>query len=157
MAAISIPKVGQEFHGDVPAVVKAQKVLLGGTAVTAADVAPTAVTTAQTLELVNVGAGVRILGVTAQNLVAWAAGVLISLGDSDAVSGYILTAQIAPTTSDAAPIAMGQEGVTSAYQAGRAYSASQAINVTLSGNAAGSDLEAGQTEFVFIYIESLDA
>jgi len=152
MAAKAIPVVGQEFLGDDPGVVKTAKVILGGELVTAADVNVAAVTTAQVLELFSLNRAIRVIGMTKQNTTLWFAAVNISVGDTDAASGFFVSTAIAATVSDAQPVR--QDAVTTgAYLGGRVYSASQAINATVQTAAAASDYETGATEFVLIYVE----
>jgi hypothetical protein len=155
MAAKAIPVVGQRFLGDDPAVVKAVKVILGGELVTAANVNATAVTTAQVLELFDVAAGVRVVEMTKQNTTKWFADVNISVGDTDAASGFFVSTAVAATVSDAAPV-KNDANTTGSYLGGRVYSASQAINATVQTAAAASDYETGATEFILYYIENLD-
>jgi hypothetical protein len=148
MAAKSVPVVGQEFHGDDPAVVKAVKMRLGGSTETA-DVVATEVTTAQTLALFSLAAGVRVLDMTKQNLTAWFALVDIAVGDGDDNSLWFATTALGATASAAVP--------TKSTAAGKVYAAADTIDAFILGtHADGSDLETGLTEFVLFYIENLD-
>jgi hypothetical protein len=156
MAAKSIPAVGEAFLGDVPGVVKVQKVTLGAYAATA-DVNGNSLSTTEVVELFDVGAGTRVIGMTKQNLTKWFAAVNISIGDGDAASGYFISTAEAATVTDAAPVNMISGG--GAYTGGRIYTASDTIDATIVKATALSDTVAGVglTEICIHYVVGIDS
>lgn len=148
MAAKSVPVTGEHFLGDDPGIVKAVKVTLGGST-SSADQKVTNQTTAQTIDLFSVAAGVRVLDLTKQNQTAWFALVDIAVGDGDDNSGWFATTGLAATVTDAAPV--------KSSAGGKVYAAADTIDAFVLGtHAAPTDLDTGLTEFVLFYVQSID-
>jgi hypothetical protein len=153
MAAKSIPVVGEVFLGDEPGVVKAVKIRYGVSA--SCDVVfANADDSADTDSIFSVAAGVRVVEMSVEVIAPFAAGALVTIGDSDSVAGFHSSAGIGPTTSDTAGVPSARLHMSdAAYEAGRVYSAAQTIDIVVDCSTTTASPE---LEIVLFYVQSLD-